>query len=43
MEFKKQNKWTKERGKKQTKKQTLNYGEQADGYQSGGGVGGWVK
>ena len=37
MEFKKQIK--EKRKKRQTKKQTLKYGEQTDGYQRGGGWG----
>ena len=37
-EFKKQNKWAKEKKRKrQSKKQTLNYREQICGYQRGGG------
>ena len=37
-EFKKQKKWAKEKKREgETKKQTLNYEEQTDGYQRGGG------
>ena len=31
------------KGKRQTKKQTVHYREQTDGYHSRGRVGGWVK
>ena len=42
MEFKKEKKWAegkKGEREKQTKKQTLSYREQTDGYQKGGGWG----
>ena len=37
VEFNKQNKWAKGKREKKNKKQTLNYGEQTDGYQRRGG------